>query len=147
MFQDSDNPSDPSGWKPPQAPGPAFPGIPSKLAVRMPKAERPQTFTRIFRWRLPAGQTPEPATVEVVGAFTKWQKVPLTRDEAQPVWQATLHDIPCNRTHHYMLLVDGKPARDEQCDGLAIPRSAQETKYQLMTPRGPRVLMLFAQAK
>jgi 1,4-alpha-glucan branching enzyme len=113
----------------------------------MPKAERPQTFTRIFRWRLPAGQTQEPATVEVVGTFTKWQKVPLVRDETRHAWQATLHDVPCNRTHHYMLLVDGKPARDEKCDGLAIPRTPQEAQYQLMTPRGPRVLMLFAQTK
>ena len=113
----------------------------------MPKADRPQTFTRIFRWRLPAGQTQEPATVEVVGTFTKWQKVPLVRESAQHAWQVTLHDLPLNRTHHYMLLVDGKPVRDEQCDGLAIPRTAQEAQYQLMTPRGPRVLMLFTQTK
>ena len=144
MFQNSDNPSD---RKPPQTPGPAFSGIPSRLAVRMPKADRPQTFTRIFRWRLPAGQTQEPATVEVVGTFTKWQKVPLVHDDARHVWQVTLNDIPCNRTHHYMLLVDGKPVRDEKCDGQAIPRNAQEAQYQLMTARGPRVLMLFAQTK
>jgi hypothetical protein len=113
----------------------------------MPKADRPQTFTKIFRWRLPTGQTQEPATVEVVGTFTKWQKVPLVHDDARRVWQATLNDIPCNRTHHYMLLVDGKPVRDEQCDGLGIPRNAQEAQYQLVTTRGPRVLILFAQAK
>jgi hypothetical protein len=59
----------------------------------------------------------------------------------------TLHDVPCNRTHHYMLLVDGQPVRDEHCDGLAIPRTSQEAQYQLTTPRGPRVLMLFAQTK
>lgn len=144
MFQDSHNPHD---RKPPHTPGPAFPGIPTRLTVRMPKSDRPQTFTRIFRWRLPAGQTQEPATVEVVGTFTKWQKVPLIRDEARHVWQVTLHDIPCNRTHHYMLLVDGKPVRDEQCDGMAIPRITQEAHYQLITPRGPRVLMLFTQTK
>ena len=144
MVQNSNNPHD---RKSTQALGPAYSGIPSRLVVRMPKSDRPQTFTKIFRWRLPAGQTPEPATVEVAGTFTKWQKVPLVRDAAQPIWQATLQDIPCNRTHHYMLLVDGKPARDEQCDGLGIPRNAQEAQYQLITPRGPRVLMLFAQAK
>lgn len=113
----------------------------------MPKSDRPQTFTRIFRWHLPAGQTQAPATVEVVGTFTKWQKVPLVQDEARQIWQVTLHDLPVNRTHHYMLLVDGKPVRDEQCDGLAIPRTAQEVHYQLMTPRGPRMLMLFTQTK
>ncbi len=144
MFQDSDNSH---GRKPLPGPGPAFSGIPSRLVVRVPKSERPQTFTKIFRWRLPAGQTAAPATVEIVGTFTKWQKVPLVPDEARHVWQVTLNDIPCNRTHHYMLLVDGKPVRDEKCDGQAIPRNAQEAQYQLMTARGPRVLMLFAQTK
>ncbi|MGA3284051.1 MAG: glycogen-binding domain-containing protein [Verrucomicrobiota bacterium] len=144
MVQDSGNPPD---RKPPQGPGRTFPGIPSKLVVRLPKAERPQTFTKIFRWRLPAGQKQEPATVEVVGTFTKWQKVPLVRDDARRTWQVTLHDVPCNRTHRYMLLVDGKPVRDEHCDGLAIPSNSQEAQYQLMTTRGPRVLMLFAQTK
>ena len=124
-----------------------FPGTPSRLVVRVQKAERPQTFTRIFRWRLPAGQTQEPATVEVVGTFTKWQKVPLVRDDARHTWQVTLNDIPCNRTHHYMLLADGQPVRDENSDGLAIPRNPQEAQYQLTTSRGPRVFMLFAQAK
>jgi hypothetical protein len=113
----------------------------------MPKAERPQTFTKIFRWRLPAGQTQEPATVEVAGTFTKWQKVPLVYEIAERAWHVTLRDMPVNRTHHYMLLVDGKPVRHEQCDGLAIPRSAQEMQYALKTERGPRVLMLFAQTK
>ena len=144
MFQDSDNSH---GRKPPPGPGPVFSGVPSRLVVRVPKAERPQTFTKIFRWRLPAGQTAAPATVEIVGTFTKWQKVPLVPDEARHIWQVTLNDIPCNRTHHYMLLVDGKPVRDEKCDGQAIPRNAQEAQYQLMTARGPRVLMLFAQTK
>ena len=113
----------------------------------MPKSERPQTFTKIFRWQLPAGQTQEPATVEVAGTFTKWQKVPLIHDVARQTWEVTLHDVPCNRMHRYMLLVDGKPVRDEQCDGLAVPHGPQEKQYQLMTERGPRVFVLFAQAK
>jgi len=144
MMQDSDKSP---GRKPPQGPGPANFYVPSRLVVRMPKADRPQTFTRIFRWRLPAGQTQEPATVEVVGTFTKWQKVPLVRDSAQHGWQVTLHDLPVNRTHHYMLLVDGKPVRDEQCDGLVPPGNPREAQYALKTQRGPRVLMLFAQTK
>jgi hypothetical protein len=113
----------------------------------MPRSDRPQTFTKVFRWRLPAGQTHKPATVEVVGTFTKWQKVPLAYDEAERAWHVTLHDMPVNRTHHYMLLVDSKPVRDDQCDGLGIPRNAQEMHYALKTERGPRVLMLFAQTK
>ena len=145
MFQDS---GDTHRYrKPPSEHDTAFHYAPTRLAVRIPKSDRPQTFTKIFRWQLPAGQTQEPATVEVVGTFTKWQKVPLVHDAARRTWQVTLHDIPCNRTHHYMLLVDGKPVHDEHCDGLAIPRNAQEAQYALTTARGPRVFMLFAQTK
>jgi hypothetical protein len=96
---------------------------------------------------LPAGQTQSPATVEVVGTFTNWQKAPLIRDGVLDAWHVTLHHLQCGRMHHYMLLVDGQPVRDKHCDGLAIPHGAQEERYQLMTDRGPRVLMLFAQAK
>jgi hypothetical protein len=111
------------------------------------KADKPQTFTKIFRWSLPAGQTQKPGLVEVAGTFTRWQKVPLRHDATQNVWQATLRDIPCNHTHHYMLLVDGRPARDTHADGMAIPRTPQETQFALTTERGPRVFMLFAQTK
>ena len=121
--------------------------IPSRSNIKVPRSDKPQTFTRIFRWRLPAGQTREPATVEVVGTFTKWQKVPLNYDEAERVWHVTLRDIPVNRTHHYMLLVDGQPDRGERYDGMAAPRTAQEAQFALKTERGPRVLMLFAQTK
>ena len=144
MYLDSDNLHD---QKPAHEQGSTIHHVPTRLAVRMPKSDRPQTFTKIFRWRSPAGRTHEPVTVEVVGTFTKWQKLPLVYDEAHQVWQVTLHDLPVNRTHHYMLLVDGKPVRDEQCDGLGIPRNAQEAQYALKTERGPRVLMLFAQTK
>jgi hypothetical protein len=142
MFKDSDNSSGP---KPFRRTGPIAFYVPSR--IRIPKSDRPQTFTKIFRWRLPAGQTHEPATVEVAGTFTKWQKVPLIRDDAQHAWHVTLHDLPVNRTHHYMLLVDGKPVYDEHCDGLVPPGNAREAQYALKTERGPRVLMLFAQTK
>ena len=46
-----------------------------------------------------------------------------------------------------MLLVDGLPAQDKNCDGLAIPHGPQEQQYALTTPRGPRLFMLFAQTK
>jgi len=115
--------------------------------VSVKKAERAQTFTKVFRWHLPKGQTQKPATVEVAGTFTDWEKVPLQRAGAPDAWQVTLHDIPCNRTHHYMLFVDGQPVPDKHCDGLAIPRSPQEEQHALETARGPRVFMLFAQTK
>lgn len=124
--------------------------------VREPSARpvngsRPQenkpTFSKVFRWRLPDGHTTEPQTVEIVGSFTHWQRVPLTRDGKLDAWHTTVHHIPGNRTHHYMLLVDGKPTMDKSCDGLAVPHGMQEEEYQLQTERGPRVLMLFAQTK
>jgi hypothetical protein len=110
-------------------------------------SERRQTFSKVFRWRLPDGETHDPKTVEVVGSFTHWQKVPLVRDGVLDAWHVTLHHIVGNRTHHYMLLVDGKPTYDKTCDGLAVPRGADEERWQVMTDRGPRVLMLFAQTK
>ncbi|HHY84192.1 MAG TPA: hypothetical protein GYA07_01460 [Verrucomicrobia bacterium] len=101
----------------------------------------------MFRWRLPDGQTQAPSTVEVVGSFTGWQRVPMLRDNAMDAWHVTIHHIPGNRTHHYMLLADGQPVHDKDCDGLAVPTTPQEQQYQIMTDRGPRVFMLFAQAK
>lgn len=106
-----------------------------------------QTFSKVFRWRLPDGQTEEPRTVEIVGSCTHWQRVLLQRDGKLDSWHATVHHIPGNRTHHYMLLLDGKPANDKNCDGLAVPHGPQEEQYAIQTPRGPRVFMLFAQTR
>ena len=110
-------------------------------------SERGLTFSKVFRWRLPDGQTKEPATVELVGSFTHWQKLPMMRDSVLDAWHVTVHHIPGNRTHHYMFLVDGTPVYDKHCDGLAVPHGPQEEQYQLATDRGPRVFMLFAQTK
>jgi hypothetical protein len=104
-------------------------------------------YAKIFRWRLPEGRTQEPATVEIIGTFTNWQKVPLTRGHKMDGWQVTVHDVPAHKTHHYMLLVDGQPAHDKNSDGLAVPHGPLEKRYQLMTDRGPRLFMLFAQTK
>jgi len=137
--------------KPPHKDGAAVPKLPSAPPVRVAAAPNPlsprQTYSKVFRWRLSAGQIQSPATVEVVGTFTNWQKVPMIRDGVLDAWHVTLHHLQCGRMHHYMLLVDGQPVRDKHCDGLAIPHGPQEERYQLMTDRGPRVLMLFAQAK
>ena len=110
-------------------------------------ADRRQTFSKVFRWRLPDGHTKEPSTVELVGSFNHWQKVPLTRDSVLDAWHVTLHHIQGNKTHHYMILVDGQPVYDKNCDGLAVPHGPLEERYQLATDRGPRVFMLFAQTK
>ncbi len=104
-----------------------------------------QTYSKVFRWKAAEGQ--EVDSVEVVGSFTNWMKVPLKHDKTTNSWQATLEEIPGNKTHHYMILVNGEPANDRNCDGLALPIGPQEERYQIMTHRGPRVFMLFAQAK
>jgi len=144
MFADSDN--SPGRKSPPGAGAIAF-YVPTRLTPRAPKSDRPQTFTKIFRWQRPPDCAQEPATVEIAGTFTKWQKVPLSYDNMERTWRLTLHDLPVNRTHRYMLLVDGQPVRDEHCDGLVPPVNAREAQYALKTERGPRVLMLFAQTK
>jgi hypothetical protein len=122
-------------------------GIPKGPTGAKPPAERKLTFTKIFRWRLPDGQTEEPAAVEVVGTFTNWEKVPLMHDKVRGGWHATLHHIQGNRTHHYMLLADGKPVQDLHSDGMAVPTGAQEQQFAIKTARGPRVFMLFSQTK
>jgi hypothetical protein len=136
------------GKKPPQKGGPLTwePTRRSPLSQNNSQG-RSQSFAKVFRWRLPDGHTVAPASVEIVGSFTQWQKVPLTRDGALDAWHVTLHNIPSHQTHHYMLLVDGKPTQDKNCDGLAIPRGPEEERYTLATDRGPRVFMLFAQTK
>lgn len=109
--------------------------------------ENKQVFSKVFRWRLPDGITEEPKLVQLIGSMTHWQPVEMTRDGKLDAWHVTLHHIPGNKTHHYMLLVDGKPTYDKTCDGLAVPHGFQEEQYQLATDKGPRVLMLFAQTK
>lgn len=88
-----------------------------------------------------------PVRVELVGSFNDWKPVPLKRDRASGVWQVALDDIPGNRTHTYMLLVNGRPVKDKHSDGLAIPHTEEEKKHQLDTPRGPRVFMLASHTK
>ena len=88
-----------------------------------------------------------PQSVQVVGSFSHWQPLEMQRDGKQDAWALTVDQIPGNRTHHYVLLVDGKPTFDKACDGMAVPHGMQEEQYQVETARGPRVLMLFAQTK
>jgi 1,4-alpha-glucan branching enzyme len=88
-----------------------------------------------------------PVRVEVAGTFNGWQRVALKRDRVSGVWQVTVADIPANRTHNYMLLVNGRPVPDKHADGLAVPHTAEEQQHQLETPRGPRVFLLASQTK
>ena len=118
----------------------------SPSASRGPSDRQP-TYSKVFRWRRPEGQTQEPARVEIAGTFTQWQKVPLLHDGKVDSWHATIHQIPGNKTHHYMLFVDGEPAIDQHCDGYAIPQGPHEEQFSIQTARGPRVFMLFAQTK
>jgi hypothetical protein len=137
------------GAKPPQRTSPVYrePVISSPLTRRTAESEKKHSYTKVFRWRLPDGQTAEPGSVEVVGSFSQWRRIPLERDGKLDAWHATIHHIPGNKTHHYMLLINGQPAYDKTCDGLAVPHGLDEEQYQLATERGPRVLMLFAQTK
>jgi hypothetical protein len=110
-------------------------------------ADRKPAYSKVFRWRLPDGQTKAPGAVEVAGSFNHWQKVPLLRDSELDAWHVTIHHIQGHRTHHYMLFVDGQPTYDKACDGYAIPSGPVEEAAALKTDRGPRLLMLFAQTK
>ena len=104
-------------------------------------------FSKIFRWQPSSPGTPRPVSVQVTGTFTDWHALPFMRDTVTDTWQLRLDGIPGNLTHRYMLLVDGVPAHDKHCDGLAVPEDFKERQHQLMTARGPRIFLLFAQAK
>lgn len=109
--------------------------------------KRTPTFAKNFRWQPDQPGGPMPVRVEVTGTFNGWQRVALKRDRVSGVWQATVYDIPSNRTHNYMLLVNGRPVHDQHADGLAVPHTAEEKQHQLETPRGPRVFMFYSQTK
>ncbi|HXC36903.1 MAG TPA: glycogen-binding domain-containing protein [Candidatus Acidoferrales bacterium] len=104
---------------------------------------RKQSFSKIFRWQAPNGHIP--SKVEVAGTFSHWKKLPLTR-EISGGWNLTLHQIPGNRTHHFMFFADDQPVSGHS-DGLAIPQGSVEEQFALTTARGPRVFMLFSQTK
>ena len=108
--------------------------------------KRPANFSKIFRWQQET-PGPMPVRVEVAGSFSQWQKLPLKYDRASKIWQLTVENIPGNRTHNYMLLVNGRPTSDKFSDGFAIPHSEEEKQHAFETPRGPRVFMLFSQTK
>ena len=79
--------------KPPQKGGPLIRESSTGAPPLRRDTQRQQTFSKVFRWRLPAGQMHEPKTVEVVGSFTHWQPVPLVRDSVLDAWHVTLHHL------------------------------------------------------
>src|SRR5271157_4120603 len=95
----------------------------ARLRPEAEEREQRTGFTKVFRWPVPADQTPQPTTVEVAGSFSGWHKVPLSYDPPSRTWQIILNDIEGNRTHRYVILVDGKPIYDKTCDGLAAPQT------------------------
>ncbi len=103
-------------------------------------------FSKVFRWPVEFGQKQQPKAVEVVGSFSEWRKVPLNYDPPSRTWFLIVN-IQGNRTHRYVMLVDGKPCYDKACDGLAAPQNSEEMKWQFTTPKGPRVMLLFGQTK
>ena len=81
-----------NNFGPPHKGGPMIPeSVVSPL--RGQSGERKLTFSKVFRWRLPPGQTKAPATVEVAGSFNHWQKVPLHRDSEMDAWHARLETL------------------------------------------------------
>jgi hypothetical protein len=101
------------------------------------------SFSKIFRWQSSNGHAP--SKVEVAGTFSHWKKLTLKR-EISGGWELTLHQIPSNRTHHFMFFADDQPVKG-QSDGLAIPQGSDEEQFAITTVRGPRVFMLFSQTK
>ena len=129
-----------------QAVRPSFP--PSGSASQSRRRQDPRdTYARVFRWKLPEDTGERPTRVEIVGSFTRWQTVSLTHDAVQNAWTITIDGIPGKKTHHYMLLIDGKPVFDPSCDGFALPQGFDEEQFALPTEKGPRVLMMFSQTK
>jgi hypothetical protein len=116
-----------------------------KTNAQVPK--KGLVFNKIFRWESAGPQTTPATSVAVVGSFTDWKPVPLKKDQTGDLWQLALNNIPGNRTHRYMLLVNGQPVNDPNADGLAIPETEPEKSWALTTARGPRLFMLFSQTK
>jgi hypothetical protein len=115
--------------------------------MRRRREDPRDTYARVFRWKIPPDFGEAPVSVEIVGSFTRWQTVSLTHDPVQDTWTVTIEGIPGKRTHHYVLLINGKPAYDPSCDGFAMPQGFDEEQFAVQTEKGPRVLMLFSQAK
>ena len=64
-------------------------------------------------------KAPTAMSVQLVGDFTHWQKVPIhLRKDADGVWRTAVELAP--GTHHYRFLVDGEWRDDPECT-LRVP--------------------------
>jgi hypothetical protein len=128
----------------------AAPALPSPVfgsAMMQRAGDRKATYAKIFRYSPPHGHEHQPSQVEIVGSFTDWRPVALASNPQDHTWQAKIDGIEGNKTHHYMLLVNGHPANDKMSDGYTLPQGEIEKRFAITTPRGPRLFLLFAQAK
>jgi hypothetical protein len=128
-----------------KASAPASVSMSSAMMARA--GDRKATYSKVFRFSPPHGPDHQPERVEIVGSFTNWHPISMQRNPQDHSWQANISGIEGNKTHHYMLLVNGHPHNDKMCDGYAVPHGDIEHRYSITTPRGPRLFLLFAQAK
>ena len=124
---------------------PVKPSVAVSMAPR--PGDRKATYSKVFRYSAPHGHDHQPSHVEIVGSFTHWRPVSMSLNPQDHNWQVNIEGIESNKTHHYMLLVNGHPHNDKMCDGYAVPHGDIEHRYSITTPRGQRLFLLFAQAK
>jgi hypothetical protein len=55
-------------------------GIKQTVPAYLEKHEQRTGFAKVFRWRVPTEQTPQPKAVEVIGSLSGWRKVPMSYD-------------------------------------------------------------------
>lgn len=127
------------------APAPTKPAVAVSMAPR--PGDRKATYSKVFRYSPSHGHDHKLERVEIVGSFTNWHPVSMSLNPQDHNWQVTIDGIEGNKTHHYMLLVNGHPHNDKMCDGYAVPHGDIEHRYSITTPRGQRLFLLFAQAK
>jgi hypothetical protein len=109
-----------------------------------PEAAKPEQ--RFGFWGVPlAGPSRANAPTATVKSLLSMAGAgPLIYDPPR-AWHC-FNNIESNRTHRYVIFVDGKPSYDKTCDGLVVPQSPDEARCQMVTPKGPRVMLLFALA-
>ena len=126
-------------------PAPTKPAIAVSMAPR--PGDRKACYSKVFRYSAAHGHDHQPTHVEIVGSFTNWRPISMSLNPQDHNWQVNIEGIESNKTHHYMLLVNGHPHNDKMCDGYAVPHGDIEHRYSITTPRGQRLFLLFAQAK
>jgi len=132
-----------------RGPKPAAPAVAMSVPSAMSRNQndRKAVYSKVFRYSPAHSHDHDLQRVEIVGSFTNWHPVSMTLNPRDHTWQVTIDGIEGNKTHHYMLLANGHPTNDKMCDGYTVPHGDIEHRYSMTTPRGPRLFLLFAQAK